>query len=82
MEFFGMGPLEILVILLVGLIIFGPQKIPQLARNLGKGVTALKKAADDLTAEVTKELEEIEEEKPTKPREPENHEASNSEGQS
>ena len=62
MEFFGMGPLEILLILIVGLIAFGPGRLPQLARNLGKGIAAFKKAAFELTAEVSKEFEEVEKE--------------------
>jgi TatA/E family protein of Tat protein translocase len=62
MEFFGMGPLEILLILIVGLIAFGPGRLPQLARNLGKGIAAFKKAAFELTAEVSKEFEEIKKE--------------------
>lgn len=62
MEFFGMGPLEILLILIVGLIAFGPGRLPQLARNLGKGIAAFKKATMDLTAEVSKEFEKVEQE--------------------
>ena len=62
MEFFGMGPLEILLILIVGLIAFGPGRLPQLARNLGKGIAAFKKATMELTAEVSKEFEEVEKE--------------------
>ncbi len=73
MEFFGMGPLEILLILIVGLIALGPGRLPQLARNLGKGITAFKKATMDLTAEVSKEFEEAvkEEEQPSKLKEQE-----------
>ena len=62
MEFFGMGPLEILLILIVGLIAFGPGRLPQLARNLGKGIAAFKKATMDLTAEVSKEFQDLEKE--------------------
>ena len=62
MEFFGMGPLEILLILIVGVIAFGPGRLPQLARNLGKGIAAFKKATMDLTAEVSKEFEDVEKE--------------------
>ena len=62
MEFFGMGPLEILLILIVGLIAFGPGKLPQMARNLGKGIMALRKAAADIKEDVTRELEDLEEE--------------------
>ncbi|UCG82135.1 MAG: twin-arginine translocase TatA/TatE family subunit [Dehalococcoidia bacterium] len=62
MEFFGMGPLEILLILIVGLIAFGPGKLPQMARNLGKGIITLKKTAADIKEDITKEFEELEEE--------------------
>jgi len=67
MEFFGMGAMEILLILIVGFIVFGPGKLPQLARNLGKGLRTFKKAASDLTAEVTKEFQELEEDLDTTP---------------
>ena len=62
MEFFGMGLMEIFIILVVGLIALGPAKLPQVARNLGKGISALKKATTDLTAEVTKEFEGLDKE--------------------
>jgi len=87
MEFFGMGPLEILLILIVGLIAFGPGRLPQLARNLGKGIAAFRKATMDLTAEVSKEFEKVEQEEkqPSKLKEQETdktaaaeHEASDS----
>jgi TatA/E family protein of Tat protein translocase len=67
MEFFGMGALEILLILIVGFIVFGPAKLPQLARNLGKGVRTFRKAASDLTAEVTREFQELEEDQDSTP---------------
>ena len=57
MNFFDIGALEILLILVVALIIWGPEKIPEIARTLGKTVRALRKATFDLTAAVTKELE-------------------------
>jgi Tat protein translocase TatB subunit len=62
MEFFGMGTLEILVILVVALIVFGPGKLPQLARNLGRGMAALRKVTSDLTEEISKEFQELEKE--------------------
>ncbi len=67
MEFFGMGAMEILLILIVGFIVFGPGKLPQLARNLGKGLRTFRKAASDLTAEVTKEFQELEEDPDSAP---------------
>ena len=67
MEFFGMGPLEILLVLIVGLIAFGPGRLPRMARNLGKGITAFKKATMDLTTQVSKEFEELEKEEADSP---------------
>jgi len=58
MDFFGIGPMEIILILIIGLIIFGPGKLPQIGRDLGKALRSFKKAATDLTAEMSKELEE------------------------
>ena len=58
MGFFGIGSWEILLVLVVALVIFGPGKLPEIARTLGKTVRALKKASFDLTTAVTKEIEE------------------------
>ena len=57
MDFFGIGMGEVLVILVVALIIWGPGRIVEVGRTLGKIVRVLKKASFDLTAQVTKELE-------------------------
>lgn len=45
---FGIGLPELLLILAVGLIVVGPEKLPELAKALGKGVVELKKAAAGL----------------------------------
>lgn len=52
-----MGIMEILLVLVVALIIWGPGKIPEIARNLGKFMSAMKKMSFDLTTQVRKELE-------------------------
>ena len=57
MGFFGIGTWEILLILVVALIIWGPGKLPEIARTLGRTVRALKKATFDLTTTVTREIE-------------------------
>ena len=64
MSFFDMGPLEILLILVVTLIIWGPEKVPEIARMLGKIVHTLRKATFDLTSTVTKELSTEEKDRP------------------
>jgi len=47
-----MGGSEILLILLVILILFGADKLPELARNLGKGLHEVKKASDEIKNEL------------------------------
>ncbi|MDA0709296.1 MAG: twin-arginine translocase TatA/TatE family subunit [bacterium] len=49
---FGMGPWEILVILLVALLLFGAKRIPEIAQGLGKGITEFKKAVRDVQGEI------------------------------
>ena len=65
MSFFDMGPLEILLILLIALIVWGPGKIPEIARIIGRAVSTLRKASFDLTTQVKRELEEEEKTKLT-----------------
>lgn len=62
MGFLDMGTLEIVLILVVALILLGPEKVPGIARTLGKTLRNLRKATTDFTATITRELD-IEEEK-------------------
>lgn len=41
MEFFGVSPLELLIIAVLGLIIFGPERLPQIGRTLGRFVARI-----------------------------------------
>lgn len=36
--FGNVGPLEIVVVLIIALIVFGPKRLPELGRSLGKGI--------------------------------------------
>jgi Tat protein translocase TatB subunit len=49
---FGIGIPELLVILVVALIVLGPQRLPEVARALGKGLAELRKATSGLTDEL------------------------------
>ena len=53
---FGIGLPELLIILVVALIVFGPKKLPDLARSLGKGMAEFKKATDDFKSSVDNDL--------------------------
>ena len=65
---FGLGGQELLLILFVVLLFFGPSKLPELARGLGKGMREFKKAQADLENEFHKVAESSEaEDKPVEP---------------
>ncbi len=62
---FGIGFQEMLIILVVVLIFFGPKRLPDLAKSLGKGIAEFKKASeevrkgiDDAMKEETPKVEE------------------------
>jgi Tat protein translocase TatB subunit len=64
MGFSGIGIWEIVLVLVVILIVLGPRRLPEIARTLGKTVRAIRKASADLTATVSRELEETKSETP------------------
>ena len=44
---FGIGPLELIIVLVIALVIFGPKRLPDLGRSLGSGMREFK---DSITA--------------------------------
>ena len=49
---FGIGGMEVVLILAVILILFGAKKIPELAKGLGSGIKEFKKATKEVTDEI------------------------------
>ena len=55
----GIGGIEIFIILVVALVIFGPQKLPEMGRSLGKAIREFKSAGTEIQDELTKAADEI-----------------------
>ncbi|NOX36819.1 MAG: twin-arginine translocase TatA/TatE family subunit [Calditrichaeota bacterium] len=49
---FGLGPWELLVIFVVIIILFGPKRLPELARSLGRSIKEFKHASQGLKEEL------------------------------
>ena len=58
--FGSIGGPELLVIFLVALLIFGPRKLPELGRQLGRALTEFKRASNDFKYQIEHEMREIE----------------------
>jgi Tat protein translocase TatB subunit len=61
--FFDLGSGEILLIVVAIFLIFGPSKIPELARGLGKFINEIKRASEDIKTEINREADRQEREK-------------------
>ena len=61
----SLGFPELLIIMLVALIIFGPRKLPELGRSLGKSLGEFRKASNELKSTLEEEirLEEVKEQR-------------------
>ena len=55
---FGIGLPELILIMAVALIVVGPDKLPELAKSIGKGIVELKKAASSLKESLNEDDEE------------------------
>tara|TARA_B100000029_G_C17138922_1_gene801638 strand:- start:298 stop:543 length:246 start_codon:yes stop_codon:yes gene_type:complete len=60
MNIFGVGLPEIAVISALALIIFGPKRLPELGRNLGKTLKGLQTASTEFEKEIQKAMNENE----------------------
>jgi sec-independent protein translocase protein TatA len=72
--FGSIGMPELIIILVIALIIFGPRKLPELGKSLGKSINEFKRASSDLQNTLEQEIK-LEEQKETlaksRPTEPE-----------
>lgn len=58
---FGLGPTELIIILVIALIIFGPRRLPEMGSAIGKSIREFKKSTRELKDEidVTDDLKDI-----------------------
>src|SRR5580658_5032773 len=49
---FGLGPTELVVILVIALLVLGPQKIPEVATSLGKAIRSFRRATRELREQI------------------------------
>lgn len=59
---FGIGPSELLVILVIALLVLGPRRLPELARSLGKALGEFRRATADISTELENARVMLEEE--------------------
>lgn len=57
MTLFGIGPGELILILILALIVFGPNRLPEVARTIGKTLNEFRKTSEEVTSAVARELD-------------------------
>ena len=61
------GPLEILVILVIALIVLGPQRLPEAARSVGRGMRELKESLQGVNDDDDAYADELDDDQPAEP---------------
>ncbi|NJL81985.1 MAG: TatA/E family twin arginine-targeting protein translocase [Chloroflexaceae bacterium] len=61
MNIFGIGLPEMVLILVVALLIFGPKKLPEIGRSLGKAIRGFQEASREFQSEFEREAQQLEE---------------------
>ena len=56
--FGSLGMPELIVIFVIALVVFGPRKLPELGRSLGRGIAEFKKATNEVSSEITNAMDD------------------------
>ncbi|MFH1150453.1 MAG: twin-arginine translocase TatA/TatE family subunit [Actinomycetota bacterium] len=56
---FGLGPTELIVILVIALVIFGPSRLPKVGQSVGQALRAFRDSTDKVHEEVNKSMEAV-----------------------
>ena len=57
---FGLGIPELIVIFVIALVVFGPKKLPELGKSIGRAMAEFKKASEEFQESVRSEMKEVE----------------------
>ncbi|MBU4193411.1 MAG: twin-arginine translocase TatA/TatE family subunit [Actinobacteria bacterium] len=55
---FGLGPTELIIILVIALVIFGPSRLPKVGQSVGQALRAFRDSTSSIEEEVKKSLGE------------------------
>ncbi len=54
-----LGPMEILAILVLALVVFGPKRLPEMGKSIGKAIREFKNVGNEIQDEITKVTDDI-----------------------
>ena len=57
--FGSIGMPELILIFIVALLVFGPKKLPEIGKSIGKGLAEFKRASDDLKKTIEQEMDHV-----------------------
>lgn len=55
--FGSIGPAELVLIFVIALLVFGPKKLPEIGRSVGKALREFKKTSDEIKGRIEEEIE-------------------------
>lgn len=55
----NIGPMEILWILVLALVVFGPKRLPEMGKTIGKAIREFKNVGNEIQEEITKVTDDI-----------------------
>lgn len=68
--FGSLSPMELMLIFVVALLVFGPRKLPELGKSIGKGLSEFRRASQELRSTLEEEVRVEESRTPERPASP------------